>query len=73
MKKSIIIISIAVAVILIGSGSPKKESQRDYRYESYVDSIYKNDVNYYLDVIVESDEFQQYVEAHGEWWDCEDY
>ena len=35
---------------------------RDYNYENYVDSIYNNNPNYYLDVICETDEYQNYIE-----------
>lgn len=43
-------------------------STRDYNYEHYCDSVYITNPNYYFDVIVESDEFQQYIDNHGEWW-----
>lgn len=46
----------------------KNNSTRDYNYEHYCDSIYEVNPNYYFDVIVESDEFQQYIDNHGEWW-----
>lgn len=46
----------------------KNNSTRDYNYEHYCDSIYKVNPDYYNDVIVESDKFQDYVNNHGEWW-----
>lgn len=46
----------------------KNNSTRDYKYEHYCDSIYEVNPDYYLDVLVETDEFQNYIEEHGEWW-----
>lgn len=42
---------------------------RDIEYEHYCDSIWITNPDYYLDTLVESDEFQQYIERHGQWWD----
>ena len=41
---------------------------RDYAYEHYCDSIYETNPDYYLDVLVETDEFQSYLDEHREWW-----
>lgn len=41
---------------------------RDYQYEHYCDSIYDTNPDYYHDVLVETDSFQNYIEEHGEWW-----
>lgn len=46
----------------------KNNSTRDYKYEHYCDSIYEVNPDYYLDVLVETDEFQNYIDEHGEWW-----
>lgn len=46
----------------------KNNNTRNYDYEHYCDSIYYVDEDYYLDVIVESDKFQSYIDKHGEWW-----
>lgn len=46
----------------------KNNSTRDYNYEHYCDSIYEVNPDYYNDVIVESDKFQDYIDNHGEWW-----
>ena len=46
----------------------KNNNTRDYAYEHYCDSIYEVDSYYYLDVLVETDEFQSYINEHGEWW-----
>lgn len=45
-----------------------KDYNRDYEYESYCDSIWANDPDYYLDVITESDEYIEYISINGEWW-----
>lgn len=46
----------------------KNHSTRDYKFEHYCDSIYEVNSDYYLDVLVETDEFQNYLEEHGQWW-----
>ena len=45
----------------------KNNDTRNYKYEHYCDSIYEVDPDYYLDVLVETDEFQNYLEEHGQW------
>lgn len=47
----------------------KTNSTRNIAYEQYCDSLYYNDPDYYLDVLVETDEFQQYIKNHGAWWE----
>lgn len=44
------------------------DNTRDVEYERYCDSIYFNDVDYYNDVLVETDEYQDYIDEHREWW-----
>lgn len=46
----------------------KNNDTRDYEFEHYCDSIYEVNPDYYLDVLVETDEFQNYIDEHGEWW-----
>lgn len=46
----------------------KNNDTRDYKYEHYCDSIYECNPDYYLDVLVGTDEFQNYIDEHGEWW-----
>lgn len=46
----------------------KNNDTRDYAFEHYCDSIYEVNPDYYLDVLVETDEFQNYIDKHGEWW-----
>lgn len=62
-----IIIAIA-AIVVIGCKPTKVANNRDYAYEAYCDSIWEANPNYYLDVLVESDEYCTYIEEHGEWW-----
>ena len=47
----------------------KIDNTRDYAYEHYCDSIYAANLDYYLDVLVETDKFQSYLNEHGKWWD----
>lgn len=44
------------------------DTTRDINYEHYCDSIWITNPDYYLDVLVETDKFQSYIEKHGEWW-----
>ena len=46
----------------------RNKDTRDYKYEHYCDSIFDTNPDYYIDVLVETDKYQQYVEEHGEWW-----
>lgn len=66
----ILFIVIAVAAVAMGCKPTKvADDTRDYAYEQYCDSIWSADPDYYLDVLVEGDEYQDYIEAHGQWWD----
>lgn len=60
-------IVVLIAGATMGSCSAQK-STRDYAYEAYCDSIWANDPDYYLDVLCTTDEFQEYIEANGQWW-----
>lgn len=68
MKKIILFIAIAVAVVAMGAYSTKESTTRDYAYEAYCDSIYDADPDFYLDVLCETDEYCTYIEENGEWW-----
>lgn len=46
----------------------KKHNTRDYNYEAYCDSIWYTNRDYYLEVIANSEKYQQYIEENGEWW-----
>lgn len=67
--KHLFIVALAILGIAFAGCQPTKVSERDYAYEAYCDSIWENDSVYYLDVLVETDEYQNYMESHDEWWD----
>lgn len=77
MKNKIIAITFFAIAFILGACMAKNDSKtftiknnstRDYNYEHYCDSIYENNPDYYLDVLVETDEYQDYIDEHGEWW-----
>lgn len=73
MRKLIFaILGVCVAgvagVILADNEVRPVKTAEDYAYEAYCDSMYENDTDYYLDVIEESEKYQDYIEKHGEWW-----
>lgn len=41
---------------------------RNIEYEHYCDSIWIADKDYYLDVLTETDEYQEYIRQNGQWW-----
>lgn len=61
-------ITVILGMAVVGSCSNQKSNTRDLQYEAYCDSIWENDPNYYLDVLEESDEYQNYLERNGKWW-----
>ncbi len=67
------IISLCLGIATINSNNKtcvaKSDNTRDYAYERYCDSIYAANPDYYLDVLVETDKFQSYLNEHGKWWD----
>lgn len=69
MKKITLFIVAVVAIVAMGSCSTKESTTRNLAYEAYCDSIWQADPDYYLDVLIEGDEFQCYIEEHGQWWD----
>lgn len=62
----------AIALFLLYNGSCESKATtvdtRNYSYEQYCDSVWANDPDYYLDVVCTTDEYQQYIETNGEWW-----
>lgn len=68
--KNIIVLAIAAvaAIVAMGSCSCQKSNTRDYAYEAYCDSIWNADPDYYMDVLVEGDEYQDYIAQNGQWW-----
>ena len=72
MKQILIYVVIVAATIAAWClPTPVADESRDYEYEHYCDSVWMSNPDYYLDVLAESDEYCEYVDAHGEWW-CED-
>ena len=67
--KNLILTAFAILGMAIAGYQPTKVAERDYVYEAYCDSIWEADPNYYLDVLVESDEYCTYIEEHGQWWE----
>lgn len=55
--------------IAVNINSANTVDTRDYAYEAYCDSIWDSDVDYYLDVLCTTDEYQEYIEEHGRWWE----
>lgn len=71
MKALFIYLSIAtVAIVALESAKPTKvvDNTRDSKYEQYCDSIWEADPIYYSEVLMETDEYQDYLEEHGKWW-----
>lgn len=66
--KYLVIIAVALLGIAMAGSCSNQKSTRDYSYEAYCDSIWKVNPNYYTDVLVETDEYQNYIELNGEWW-----
>lgn len=67
--KHLFIVALAILGMAFAGCRPTKVAERDYVYEAYCDSIWEADPNYYLDVLVESDEYCAYIEEHGQWWE----
>lgn len=67
--KHLFILALVILGIIFAGCSPTKVDTRDYAYEAYCDSIWEADPDYYLDVLVESDEYCTYIEEHGLWWE----
>lgn len=59
--KNLILTALAILGIAFAGCEPTKVAKRDLNYEHYLDSIWENDPDYYLDVLVETDEFQEYI------------
>lgn len=66
--KHLFIVALVVLGTVFARCNPTKVDSRDYAYEAYCDSIYEVNPDYYLDILSETDEYQSYIENHGEWW-----
>ena len=67
--KNLIFTALAILGMAFAGCQPTKVAERDYVYEAYCDSIWEANPNYYLDVLVEGDEYCAYIEEHGQWWE----
>lgn len=65
----ILVVATIIATCLNALPRENTTSPRDYTYEQYCDSIWENDPDYYLDVLCTTDEYCDYIDEHGEWWD----
>lgn len=68
MKKILLVIATVISIVAMRCSSTKVSDTRDLSYEAYCDSIWDNNPDYYMDVLVETDEYQSYIEANGRWW-----
>ena len=68
--KTIILSTVALVAIATVGCEPTKvaDNNRDLAYEAYCDSIWEANPDYYHDVLVETDEYCNYIDEHGEWW-----
>lgn len=70
IKRVLVIVLILAVIVLIGlcfvknHTHSKKDLTRNYEYENYCDSIWYVDRDYYLDVLIESYDYQKYIEDH---------
>ena len=67
--KNLILIALAVLGTSFAGCSPTKVDTRDYAYEAYCDSIWEANPDYYLDVLCETEEYCNYIETNGIWWE----
>lgn len=63
------LLGLIVLLCITISCSCTTDTTRDYVYEAYCDSIWENNPDYYLDCLVETNEYQQYIKQHGYWWE----
>lgn len=67
--KHLLILALAVlGIAFAGCQTTKVSETHSLSYEAYCDSIWEANPDYYLDVLVETDEYQDYIEANGRWW-----
>ena len=67
--KNIFILALAILGVVFAGCQSTKVSERNYAYEAYCDSIWKVGPDYYLDILVEGDEYCTYIEEHSQWWE----
>lgn len=70
MKHLFIVVLAILGIAFAGCQSTKvADDSRDTIFEAYCDSVYRVNPDYYLDVLCETDEYCNYIEEYGEWWD----
>lgn len=67
--KHLFILALAILGMAFAGCQPTKVAERDYAYEAYCDSIWSANPDYYMDVLMETDEYCSYIEEHGLWWE----
>lgn len=69
--KHLFIVALAIlGIAFAGCQSTKvADDSRDTIFEAYCDSVYIVNPDYYLDVLCETDEYCNYIEEHGVWWE----
>lgn len=81
MKHNIICISLMALIALVvgimhfaptikggGTSANIPVYGRDLAYEAYCDSIWENDPDYYMDVLMETYKYTNYINTYGAWW-----
>lgn len=68
MKKPSILCTLAMIIASCAGYSGLSHQSRDLSYERHCDSIWAADPDYYVDVLAETEQYQEYVERHGSWW-----
>lgn len=66
MMKNVLLCTLALIVASCAGCAPHQS--RDIAYEHYCDSIWENNPDYYVDVLAETGQYQEYIAQHGTWW-----
>lgn len=66
--RTIIYFAIVIVAMAIAGCRSTEVSNRDYSYEAYCDSVWETNPEYYMDVVMETDEYVEYIEINGKWW-----
>lgn len=68
MRTIIYFAIVIVAMAVAGCHSTKVSDTRDLSYEAYCDSIWASNPDYYMDCIMGSAEYEDYISVNGKWW-----
>lgn len=66
--RTMIYLAIVIVAMAVAGCHSTTVSTRDLSYEQYCDSIWEANPNYYMDVIMETDQYCEYIETNGKWW-----